>query len=79
MAKDLMHQQDAYELRPHKRPSLEGDMDDLTNQELQEWVYFVGYTDAEFYSQPREESDAYLRGFADGYAEIEMEGARNEM
>lgn len=49
-------------------------MEDLTNQEVQEWIYFVGYTDAEFYSQPREESDAYLRGFADGYAEIAIQG-----
>ena len=54
-------------------------MDDLNNQEVQEWVYFVGYTDAEFFSQPREESDAYLRGFADGYAEIEMQGASYEV
>jgi hypothetical protein len=49
--------------------------DQLDENSLAEWRYFVGYTDAEFYHNPIDSDQDYMRGFADGYAEIQMEGS----
>lgn len=48
--------------------------DQLDDNSLAEWRYFVGYTDAEFYHNPIDDDADYMRGFADGYAEIQMTG-----
>jgi hypothetical protein len=51
----------------------------LDENSLAEWRYFVGYTDAEFYHNPIDNDQDYIRGFADGYAEIQMEGRDYEV
>lgn len=51
--------------------------DDLDQDNLADWRYFVGWTDAEFYHNPIEDDSDYLRGFADRYALLECEGNRN--
>ena len=50
-------------------------MDELNQFEYSEWLHWCGYTDAEMYSWPLDNDPAYMAGFAEGYAQIQMEGS----
>jgi hypothetical protein len=51
------------------------DMDELNQLDYSEWLHWCGYTDAEMYSWPLDNDPAYMAGFAEGYAQIQMEGS----
>ena len=50
-------------------------MDELNQFEYSEWLRWGGYCDAEMYSWPLDNDPSYMAGFAEGYAQIQMEGS----
>lgn len=54
-------------------------MEELTKVEYSEWLRWCGYEDAMMYANPLDSDPDYLAGYAEGYAHLEMEGARNEI
>ena len=50
-------------------------MDELNQIEYSEWLRWCGYCDAEMYSWPLDSDPDYMAGFAEGYAQIQMEGS----
>lgn len=51
-------------------------MDKLNQFEYAEWLRWCGYQDAAMYSNPLDDDPDYMAGYSEGYAEIQMEGAK---